>query len=275
MKKILIRSALLSTGLMVWACADADNPTALADLEPITDFQIEASEVETMHAVEIVARVREGGSLMRLRNAQIEIRPPTGPTRLVALEGDEHGYSAHVRFYEAGEHHLHLLGQPERHHLMIELGEHEIDVERQHQIHEDHRFELEVSPAPIVLGVPARITVRGWEIEHDGTLGHAAEGLELHATLHMPDGVEVPIQLTEVEHGEYQVSLSLFTAGSYELSVEIEGEEGAHSASIAVPEEGHDDEHGDGIEFEIHVPSADGDTGDTPTEEGGDHGHGP
>ena len=271
MKNTLIRSVLLSTGLIVWGCAGADNPTALADLEPVTEFEIEATEVETMQEVEITVRVREGGSPMHLLDALLEVRPPSGPARLVDLEGDEHSYSTHIRFYEAGEHRIHLLGQPERHHLMRELGEYEIEVERQHQILEDHRFELSVSPAPIVIGVPARITVQGWEIEPDGTLGHEAEGLVLRATLHMPDGVEVPIELTEVEHGNYQVALSLLTAGSYELSVQIEGEEAGHATQIADPD-GHGDEHGEGMEFEIFVPSPDGASEPLPEEEGG-HGH--
>lgn len=272
MKNRLIRSALLSTALIAGGCANADNPTALADLEPVTEFEIDAAEVQTMHEIEITARVREGGGLMHLRNAQLEVRPPHGPVRLVGLVGDEHGYSAHVRFYEEGEHHLHLLGQPERHHLTRELGEHKIEVERQHQIFADHRFELSVSPAPIVAGLPARVTIYGWEIEPEGTLGHEAEGLELHATLHMPNGVEVPIQLTEVAHGEYQVDLSLPTAGEYELAVGIEGEgEVAHSLVNADPDE-HDDEHGDGMEFRIFVPSPDG-VGDSPAEEDNGHGH--
>ncbi len=267
-------TTLLFGAALIGACAGSDNPTALADLDPQSEFEFSVIEVETMHAVEITARAREGGSLMQLRNVQIEVQPPNGPARLVGLAGDEHGYAAHVRFYEPGEHHLHLLGQPERHHLMRELGEHEVEVEAQHQVHENHRFELSVSPAPIVAGVPARIRLHAWEIELDGTLGHEAEGLDLHATLHMPDGVEIPITLNEVEHGEYSVDLTLPAAGSYELSVEVEEGAGvAHSLASGDPEE---DEHGEehaGVEFEIYVPSLGGVVVDAPAEEEDGHGH--
>ncbi|MFV1985980.1 MAG: hypothetical protein ACC682_01755 [Gemmatimonadota bacterium] len=266
MKHIMIRSTLLSTGLLVWGCAGADNPTALADLEPVAEFEIDVAQVETMHEIEITARVREGGAPMSLIDAQFEVHAPTGPTRVVSLEGNERGYSAQVRFYEVGEHHISLLGQPERHQLMRELGEYEIEVERQQLIHQNYRFELSVSPAPIVLGVPARIMVHGWEIQPDGAPGPRAVGLELQATLHTPDGIEVPVDLTEVTQGEYQVEVSLLTPGSYELSVELGGES-APAALIADP-----DGHGSGMEFEIFVPSpANG--GEPSAEDKGGNGH--
>ena len=267
-------AALTLAAVLIWGCAGADNPMALADLDPVAEFEITASEVETMREVELTARVREGGALMHLQNAQIEVQPPTGPARLVSLAGDEDGYSAHLRFYEPGEHHIHLLGQPERHYLMREMGEHEIDVEPQHQIHDDHRFELSVSQAPIAVGIPTTITLYGWEIELDGTLGHEAEGLQLHAALHLPSGTEAPITLTEVEHGQYSVEIALPFAGSYELAVEIEEEEASHSLVGADPDEDHDDGHGSGMSFEIYVPSATDGVGDPPAGEGDDHGHG-
>jgi hypothetical protein len=277
MNKLVSGAAILSVGLFGWGCADLDNPTALAELDPVAEFEIEFAEVETMHSVEIVARVREGGGPMHLTQAQLEIEPPIGPRQVVPLEEHEGGYEAHVRFYEPGEHHIHMFGRPVRHHFMRELGEHEVHVERQHQLHEDHRFEIEVSPAPIIEGAPARITVHAFEMEHDGTVGHAAEGLGMHATLHMPNGAEVPLDLTEHEHGEYEGEFFFPMAGSYGLHIEIEaadahGDEGEEHGDEG---EGHDDEgHDDGVEFDLYVPSLTGAPDETGDENGGGHGHG-
>jgi hypothetical protein len=258
-------AVVLGAAFLTWGCAGLDNPTALADLEPVTEWSVELAEVETMQPVGIVARVREGGSPMHLTHAQLEIDPPFGPKRIVPLEAHEGGYEADVRFYEPGEHHIHLFGQPQKNHFMREMGEHEIDVERQHRLHGDeHRFEVSVNPAPVIEGATAHITVHAFDMEHDGTVGHPAEGLHFSASLHMPDGAELPLDFSEHDHGEYE-SESLFPmAGSYELHIEIEGEDG-HAGG---------EEHGEeeGVEFTIHVPALSGAPDDTP-DDGGGHGH--
>lgn len=256
-------------GILLAGCAEADNPTALSDLDPVAEFDISVNEIETMHEVEITARVSEGGAPMHLRDVRLEVQPPHGPTQVLELAGDESGYEGHVRFYEAGEHHLHLLGKPERHHVTGEMGELEIEVEAQHQIHDERRFELAVSPAPIIPGVIAQVTLYVWELDHDGGTGHEAEELELHATLHLPGDVEVPVEFHEDEHGEYVATLVFPRAGSYELSVEVEeGEHAEHSVTWADPDEDHDAE---AMEFEIYVPALFGDA--PPPEEGDDDGH--
>lgn len=151
---------------------------------------------------------------------------------------------------------------------MIEMGEVEVAVEAQHQIYDGHRFELDVSPAPLLVGVPARVTVRGWEIEADQTLGSPAGGLELHAELHMPDGVEIEVELTEVGAGVYELGLSPPLAGEYELHVEIEEETGSATSVVAGDPDGEGS--GDGFEFELYVP----DPALPDADEGGDDGHG-
>ncbi len=258
---------LLAGGFALSGCAGSDNPTALADLEPVAEWEIETSEIETMREVEIVARVREGAGLMRLREAQVEIGSPNGPERVVALTEGEHGYEAHVRFYEPGEHHLHLMGRPERHHLMGEMGELEIEVERQHQILDDHRFELAVDPAPPVVGIPTTVHVMGWMLEPDGAVAGPATGLTLHGSLQLPNGVEVSVELVETAPGEYGAEFAFPVAGTYgvHLSLEEEEDSGAVEGGEA---------HGEEVEFVIHVPSLDGDVVEAPTNDGGGHGHG-
>ncbi len=273
---------LFVVGLFLSGCASQDNPTALADLNPVAEFEVELAEVETMQAVEVLVSVREGGSPMRLRNARLEVQSPSGPTQLIPLESDPHGYGAHVRFYEPGEHHLHLHGQPEKNHLSREMGEHDLHVERQHLEVSDHRFEIAVSPAPIIVGAPGRVILYAWELEHDGGIGHEAEGVELHATLHMPNDAEVRLEFAEVEHGQYEAAAVFPVAGSYGLQVEVEADDHGDE------DDGHDDEgddHGDegdddhadgedddhGAEFEIHVPSL---TGEIVDDGGDDDGHG-
>jgi hypothetical protein len=191
---------------------------------------------------------------------------------MIPLQENEHGdgYEAHVRFYEPGEHDIHFFGQPEKHHFMRELGEHEIDVERQHQLHGDeHRFEISVNPAPIVEGAPAHVILHAFDMEHDGTVGPPAEGLHFTATLHMPDGAELPLEFSEHDHGEYEADFLFPMAGSYGLHIEVE-EEGDHGGG----EEHGDEEHGEeeGMEFDIHVPALSGAPDDTP-DNGGGHGH--
>jgi hypothetical protein len=252
-----------------------DNPTALADLEPVAEFDISTSEVQTMHAVEITARVREGGSRMHLRDAQIEIRPPSGPVRIVALEGDRDGYEALFRFYESGEHHLRLLGRPELHNLIGEMGEFEIDVEPQHQIHGDRRFDLEVIPGTIIPGMPAQVRLLGWKMDPDGNLVGPAGGLALHAELHLPGDIEVQFVFNEVAEGEYQLDVVFPAGGSYDLSIEVVDEDEEIPVAGTDPEETDDDEeHGADMAFRIHVPSLAGDGGDSSPVEGGDGGHG-
>lgn len=256
--KMVSGAGILSVGLVGWGCADLDNPTALADLRPVTEFEVEFAEVETMQALEIHARVREGGSPMRLSRAQLEVQPPLGPTRIIPLRESEDGYGARVRFYEPGEHQIYLFGQPEKNHFMRELGEQRIDVERQHRLHGDeHRFEIAVDPAPIVEGAPAHVALYAFALEADGTVGQETEGLDLRATLHMPDGAEIPVDFSEREQGEYETEFQFPAAGSYGLSIEVGGasEQGAG-----------------GVEFEIYVPSSSGVPDDTP-DDGGSDGH--
>lgn len=261
--------SLLWISALVLSCADRDNPTALADLDPVTEFEI-AAHVHTMLPVAVVANVRESGALMQLRNARLEVSSPSGYERTVPLLASDHGYEAQVRFYEPGEHRMHLYAQPEKNHLARELGEHEIHAVRQHLVVEDHRFEIAINPAPILAGALSRVTLYAWELEHDGSRGHEAEGVELHATLHMPSGLEANLSFEEVDHGQYEAMTLFPQAGSYGLEVGIEVDEHGDDGN---GDHGHDDEGGDGgdhgSEFEIYVPSL---TGEVVDEGGGDDG---
>ncbi|MFQ5890323.1 MAG: hypothetical protein ACE5JR_09765 [Gemmatimonadota bacterium] len=280
------RSALVvAASLLAWGCASSDNPTALADLEPVVEFEIEAAEVETMEGVEVHAAVHEGGAPLRMTSAQLEIEPASGsPVRVVEMEPEGDGYGAHVRFFEPGEHHLRLLGQPERHNLMREMGEHEVHVFRQHRAIGPYWIEIGVRPARIIEGEEAVVRLYAFELVPDGTIGPPVNGLQMETSLHHPGGHETPLDFTEQEPGLYEAECLFAEAGVYELHVGIEGEEAEHSeeeegeeyAEGEHWEEEHvDDGHDHEAEFHIVVLTESGDDVGGPEDGhgGDDHGH--
>ncbi len=248
----------LALGVAFAGCADADNPTALSELEPETQFEIGAERVETFEEVEIHVIVREGGSPMMMRQSEMEIEHEDGaPPRIVEMEPHEDWYMTRVMFFEPGEYHLHFRGRPEGHRLMGEMGEHEIEVFRQHRVIGPYWVEMEVSPALIFPGGNAHIHFRVFDLLPDGTPGAEAGGLDLELEVHDPDGVETPVPVVEEEAGEYEAKYAFGDAGMYELHLEIEV--------------GGDKEDG---EFHIPVLSEE-DAGEGNEDDGGDgHGHG-
>ena len=134
--------------LAVAACEGSDNPVALSSLNPQVAFEIHTTELETLEEIEIHVQVMEDGRRMNLREAVLEMTSAvSGATREVAMAPDGTEYVAHITFYEPGEHHLHLMGVPDRHHLQMELGETEVDVARHHQVIGPYWIELATSPA--------------------------------------------------------------------------------------------------------------------------------
>ncbi|NIM50545.1 MAG: hypothetical protein GTO22_15055 [Gemmatimonadales bacterium] len=257
MKRVshLLAAALpLAIGLS--ACADWDNPTALSELAPEVEFEIEAAEIETFEEVEIHVHVSESGAPMQMHRSQLEIQHADGgEPRLVEMEPEGDGYAAHVLFFEQGEYHLHFHGQPKGHAIMAELGEHEIDVHRQHRVIGPYLAELEVSPAPVEENSTAHVMVFVFDLQPDGSAGAPAGGLDVEMAIHAPDGDDTALSVVEEDTGEYEGEYSFGNAGMYELHVEI--------LVGTVHEEG---------EFHIPVlsPEGEGDTGG----EGGGHGHG-
>ena len=133
-KKKGLALALVVAGAWLPGCAEWDNPTALAELEPRTVIEVHAARVETFEEVEIHAQITERGAPMRMQRVQLEIEHENGgPARVVDMEPEGEGFAAHVTFFEPGEHHVHVLGMPEQHRLMRRMGETEVDVHRQHQ----------------------------------------------------------------------------------------------------------------------------------------------
>ena len=252
---VLVPGAL---GVALAACADWDNPTALADMELETEFEIAAGPVETFEEIEIHVHVAEGGAPLPMTEAELEIEvEATGELRVVAMHAEGDGYAAHVTFFEPGEHHLHFVGRPEQHHLMYEMGDHEMEVLRQHTVIGPYWVEMEVSPAPPHPADSAHIHFHVFDMLLDGTPGDEVGGLALELEVHDPAGVETPVAVEEEDVGEYEAKYAFGEAGMYELHLEIE---------VGT-------EHEDG-EFHIPVLSEEdpGDEGDG--DDGGDgHGH--
>lgn len=257
------RSLMAGAILTVAACADADNPTALADLNLVADVEL-PGHVHSMTSAPLHVRVHDGAAPVHMHRMDLEIVPPAGGTpRSVSLTATEDGFTADVPFYASGEHHLRLMGQPSGHHLMREVGEHEVHVARTHIVTDDHRFELETSPAPILEGGTALLHVFAFELEEDGSTGHEAEGLELAGTLHLPGGAQLPVAFDEHGHGEYLGQATFPVAGAYGLQI----------ALASAEQDEHEEEEDGHTEFEVPVPSLSGDQPAHEEEEGDGHGH--
>ncbi len=270
-------------GTGLWGCAGADNPTALADLDPQADIEIHADRVETFDEVEVHVRLTEGGEPMHMNSVHLEIEHALGgPLRVVEMEAAGDEYEAHVMFWEDGEHHLHLMGVPERHRLATEMAESEVHVQRQHRVIGSYWVELAMAPAPALENLPADIYLFVYDLHDDGP-GDLVEGLELSAEMHTPFGRETPLRFTELAHGEYVARYAFGAAGEYDMHVEIalahdeaedehaddEHEEDEHEAG----DEHAEEEHAEG-EFHIPVLSPDSEGAESDgADAGGGHGH--
>lgn len=264
MRAALATSLMVGAAVILAACADGDNPTAVADLNLVAEVDL-PGHVHSMTSAAMHVRVHDGGTAVHMHRIDLEVVPPGGAApRSVSLTAAEDGFTADVPFYASGEHHLRLRGQPSGHHLMRELGEHEVHVVRTHIVAGDHRFELETSPAPILEGGMALLHLFAFELEEDGSTGHEAEGLDLEGTLHFPGGAELPIAFAEHGHGEYLGQAAFPVAGAYGLQV-----------GLVAGQDEHEEEHEGGghTEFEIPVPSLSGDQPANEEEEGDGHGH--
>ncbi len=244
----------LVLGIGAAACADLDNPTALADLETDVDFDIEAVRVETFDEVDIQVRVREGTRHLAMLESRMEIEHHAiGVGRTVEMHPEGDGYAAHVTFYEPGEYHLQFHGTPEDHALSTEMGEQEIVVFRHHLIVGPYWVEIESSPAPVVEGGEAHIHLMAYKLLPDGTPGLIAAGLDMEVEVHGLDGSEMALGVEEETPGEYEIQYEFAGVGLYEFHVEIGEDSG-----------------------EFHFPVIDFDADEDTAEEGegGGHGHG-
>ncbi len=251
-------AAAALAALAVAGCEGSDNPVALSSLNPEVEFEIHALELETLEEIEIHVAITEGGSPMAMRQAVLEVTSAaTGATREVPMTPEGTEYMAHVTFYEPGEHHLHVMGVPDRHHLQIELGETEVDVARHHQEIGPYWVELATSPAPIGEDQEAHLHVYTFQLLPDGSRGPAVSSLDVGMAAHDLAGVESVLAVLEESPGEYEAEYQFSGAGFYELHVSIDVN--------GVEEEG---------EFHVPVIGPDGHDGDDGGDDsGGGHGH--
>ncbi len=246
----------LPLSIALSACAGWDNPTALSELQLEVEFEIGSPQLETFEEVEIHVHVTESGAPLRMGQGQLEIKATAGgPVRIVELEPEGDSYTGHVTFFVPGDHHLHFMAVPEGHHLMAELGEHEVSVDRQHRVIGPYWVELAVSPAPVSERESAHIHFYAYDLLSDGTRGAPAIGLDMEVEVHDPSGAESAVAVREEAGGEYEAEFSFTVAGVYEFHVAID---------VGT-------EHVDG-EFHLPVLSLTDDS-DTGPDTGGDHGH--
>lgn len=258
MKRLAVEAVagVLVSGMAAWSCADWDNPTALSDLDLSSEFEVHATRVETFEAVEIHVEVMRDGSPMEMRSAELEVEhEASGAVQTFPMAAEENGFAASVTFFQPGDHHLHFHGMPEHHSLMAELGEHEVAVNRRHQVIGPYWVEIEVSPAPVLAGAEGHVHVLVYELLGDGTPGAEVRGLSasMELEIHDPSGAEELLAVAEEAPGEYESAYAFAGAGLYELHVEIEVN-GVH----------------EGAEFHIPVLS---ETGDDDADDHGGDGH--
>lgn len=248
-------AAVLAVG---WACAGSDNPTALDQINPEVEFDIEADHVEAYEQVEVHIHAEDAGMPMDMLEAHLEIQHHDGgEIQTVEMEHLGDAYVAHAMFFEGGEHHLRFSGMPESHRLMYEFAESEIDVHWPHREIGPYRIEFEVSPGRVLPGGEAHIHL----IAHETASDAPASGLEMHIEVHGPGGAETHVEnLVEEGAGEYEFEFPFEAEGTYEIHVEIEVN-GVHQ---------------DG-EFHLPVlssPAEDADTTDDSEGDGHGHNHG-
>ena len=254
----MIRTTVpLAIAFLLVGCGE--NPTALDDLNPEVEFEIEAARVETFTATEIHVRATESGMPMRMQDAYLEIRhKDEEDVRRVPLEQHEDGYEAHAYFYEEGEHHVHMVGMLEGHTIMAEFGEHEVHANLQRQFIGPYWVELSIPGGPVLEDSTAHVHAMVYDMLPDGSRGNPVAGLEVHMAIHSPDGSEMELTVAEEEAGEYEAEYSFGHAGGYELHVEIEVNTFHEDGEFHVPVQTSDELDGG------HVDGGDG----------GDDGHG-
>lgn len=251
---VAISSAAFSLG-----CVDGDNPAALAELEPVVEFDIEATVPETYREIEVTVEVTESGARMELSDAQMIVQNGSA-IQTYDLEEDEDGLGAHVMFYEDGPHELEIWGTPMRHRLSMEIGHMEIEVSRRHEIAGPYWVEFATDPAPIEHDHTAHLEVFVFDLLADGSRGGSVTSLTVTGELHHPDGHESLIDMIEGEAGEYEAEFEFAEVGAWELHAEIDDGSDEYSAEFHFPVIDPDE-------------PGDQDPGD-PGNGGGGHGHG-
>lgn len=241
--------ALIAVGT---GCIDGDNPTALADLNPIAEFEVEGI-AETYRELAINIEVTEGGAHLEMSQAQLVVQSSSG-SRSFELTEDEHGFGAHVTFYEEGTHHIEMMGTPVRHRIGMDMGDIEIMVLRYHEVAGPYWVEFATEPAPIERGQVAHLEVFVYALTLDGSRGAPLAGLMLSGEIHHPDGDESIVAMEDAGDGEYEGEFEFVEGGEHEFHIEIDDGVSAFEAEF---------------HFLVVDPDADNDTTDPGT--GGEH----
>ena len=253
-----MKTHYVAWALAVFTVGCTDNPTAIADLNPEVEFDIEASRVETFEAVVIEVTAVESGIPMMMQEVQLRVRhAEEHESRVVKMEWHGDGFKTSVYFYEEGEHHIEFVGMLEGHTIMAEFGEIEVFAYNQRELVGPYWLEIEIPGGPIREDATRPIHVLVFDLLPDSTRGAPVGDLTVDLAVHSPDDVETELSAVEKEVGEYEVQFMSRDAGLYELHVEIEVAPGVlatgefhlpvHSdAELDGEVESGDDQEGDG-----------------------------
>ena len=248
LKKWLSMTAVIA--LPLTGCSDDSLSPATT---PETEFDVQATRVETFEEVEIHVQVHEGGAPVMMEHGEVEVtHEGDGEARHLGMEADGDGYMIRMMFFEPGEHRLGFHGMRRMHDNDEEFGEHHIEVHRRHHVIGDYWVEMEVDPAPVLENASATIRLFIFDLAQDGTPGDPAAGLQVAMKVHDPDAVETVLTVGEAETGVYSAGHTFGDVGLYELHVEIG--DPADTGEFHIPvltsiDEtgvGHDDHHGGG-----------------------------
>ncbi len=210
------------TALVLFACAQDSTSPQGGETETI--FDVQDDRVETFEDVDIRIEVHQGGGSVSMEHGEMVIDAPDGSEWTHEMDPMGDGYVAHAMFFQPGIHDLQFLGRRTGH-FEEEVGEHMIEVHRQHRLIGDYWAELSIDPAPVVEGMEATVALHVFEFDGQ-VLGAPAGGLTVDAHLHDPGDVELPVSLVEADVGVYEATYIFDAAGLYELHITIGTDEG-------------------------------------------------
>jgi hypothetical protein len=248
--------AAVGVALAVAGCTD--NPTAIDDLNPEVEFDIEATRVETFTETPIRVQAMESGMPMTMQEAYLEVRhAEEEDARRFTLEKNADGYEARAYFYEEGDYHLRMMGLLDGHAIVAEFGEYEISVSKQRQLIGPYWIEIDIPGGPVLENSARDLHLLVFDLLADSSRGNPVSGLTISASIHAPDGDERAVPVEDEGSGEYAMTYEFDHGGLYELHVALE--------VGGVELEG---------EFRAPVHEVDpSDNGISDTGEGGGHGH--
>ena len=210
----------IAAGVASVGCGDDPASTSVSD--PNTQFEIEATRVETFEEVAVHVQVHQDGSAVHMQHGELEIEHRgDGHGYSWDMESDGDGFTAHMMFFEPGTHQLHFWGTRQGGDHDEDFGHHEVQVHRQHRIIGPYWVELKLDPVPPIVNQAETIRVHVFERLQDGTPGDPVDGLSVRMQVRGPDMMMDMLVVTEEQAGVYMSEHTCDTAGMHYLQVQI------------------------------------------------------